>query len=270
LLRYFNPGIEIYGLFGGEEKEFGKIREKLGDKFGHIYPITGKNSKWKWKNSDLALQLWYAEIGHRLAFDMLHVIEWDLIILKPLSELYSHIPEDGIGLSGLTLLKKIEATWPWTSKEPYKTEWRDLLLFVKEKYKYDSEPYACIAGGACFPRKYLEQYSTMNIPELCNDELRMPLFAQILGFKLYDTGLYTWYDKNEEQFFNVEIQDIKTASIMNEFEKISGRRVFHPYRMIFCRPFIECNNWHRLYNTYRTVKNNVRNILWRSGIRDVL
>jgi hypothetical protein len=64
--------------------------------------------------------------------------------------------------------------------------------------------------------------------------LRLPLFGQILGYKLYDTGFYkNWFNAKEEKVFNCMAQDISLPAITKELSKTKGRRIFHPYRKIF-------------------------------------
>jgi len=88
----------------------------------------------------------------------------------------------------------------------------------------------------------------------------MPLFSQILGFKLYDTGFYRWFDKDEEKFFNIEIEEIKSNIIKRELSKPSGRRVFHPYRRVFSQSMVDYNRW---YNIYISAKNTAKKLLCR-------
>ena len=69
------------------------------------------------------------------------------------------------------------------------------------------------------------------IPELGNDELRLPLFARIFGFPLADTRFYRkWFDADEKRFFNCIGRGIDPGTILSELMKPDGRRVFHPYR----------------------------------------
>jgi len=247
LLRLFNPTIRIFGLFGGDEKYYQNIKKSLGNELEHIYCIPGKSAKWNWRNGDLALKLWYRDYGKDLLFDMLHIIEWDLLVLNSISQVYKCIPENGVGLSGLTLLKNMDKEWYWTTKEPYKTEWEKLLAFVKDKYNYNMELYACIAGGACFPKAFIEKYSATDIPELCNDEARLPLFAQIFGFKLYDTGIYNRFNVDEFKYFNLK-QQINTQIILKEISTVEGKRVFHPYYKVFCKLAV-CNHWYNVWHS---------------------
>jgi len=92
LIRKFNPRIKIFGLYGGKESQFPKYQKYLGSFFEHNYCIKGKSNNWKWKNSDLAIKLWYKSIGKKIEFDMLHVIEWDLLLFDSLDKIYKKIP----------------------------------------------------------------------------------------------------------------------------------------------------------------------------------
>jgi len=233
LIKKLNPGIKIYAYF--EEKEKYKPFEILNKYLEHVYFIKGKTSHWFWFNPDLAIRMWFKDFGKNLDFDVLHLIEWDLLLLEPLDKLYSNIPEDGIALTGLKPMKEIKDMWNWTSKEPHATNWRKLLSFVKEKYNYNQEPYACIGPGPHLPKAFLEKYIEIEVPELCHEEIRLPLFGQILGFKLYDTGFYgnKWYNPETQKRFNCMNKEIKIKIIKEELKNPNGVRVFHPFRKIF-------------------------------------
>jgi len=232
LIKKFNPSIKIYGLFGGKEEDYDGFKKILEKPYlESIYLIPVKDNSWKWKNGDLALVKWYNEIGKYIDFEMLHLIEWDLLIFGPLKKIYNKIPKGGIGLTGLTPLKKIEKDWDWISKEPGKTEWKNLLDYSKNKFGYKKDSFASLGPGTCMPKSFLKKYSKLKIPELVHDELRIPLFGQILGFKLYDTGFYkSWFNKEEHKIFNCLDKEINISKINRELIKKNGRRVFHPYR----------------------------------------
>ncbi len=230
ILKKINPGIKIFGLFDYKRK-YKKFR-KLDNYFENVYFIEDKTNKWFWKNGDLALRMWYKGFGKNISFDMLHVIEWDLLILDSLDNVYGKIPKNGMGLTALRDLKGIEKRWTWTSKEPSKSQWKKLLQFVKKEFKYDKTPYGSLGPGACLPKKFLKRYANVEVPELCNDELRLPLFGQVFGFKLYNTSFYSkrWFDRRQFKYFNCRGLEVELSTITNELKKPSGRRVFHPFR----------------------------------------
>lgn len=232
IFRKFNPKTKIYGLYGGKKEDIDNFK-CLEEYFKNIYVIPVDDPKWKWLHSDLAIRLWYRDVGKDIDFDSLAVIEWDMLVLDALENIYSHIPKETVGLTMPNLIKEVEDKWYWTSTEPHKSEWQELLKIAKEKYDYREEPYGCIAGGLYLPKQFLESFSKIDPPELTHDELRLPLFCQILGFKFMNTNLRTkWFNESEAKYFNANNEDIKISDIKSEFDKDNGRRIFHPIRKI--------------------------------------
>lgn len=230
-LKKYNPWVRIFGLYGGAESEFDKYEKYLGKYLEHNYCITGQTDRWKWKNSDLSVASWYRDYGHKLEFDMLHIIEWDLLLFGTLDEIFTGIKSDWLGLTGLIQLSNVESRWNWTSREPSRSEWLELLKQAREKYNYNYDNYAWLGPGTCLPKAFLEKYSQLDIPDLVHDELRLPMYWQILWFKLYDTWFYKkWFEPAEKVFFNCSNIDINVETIKSELQSKTGRRVFHPYR----------------------------------------
>jgi hypothetical protein len=225
-----NPEVDIYGLYGGDEAEFETYSEALNKYFVHNYCIRDKSTEWKWKHSDLAYAQWYRDVGHEYLFDAIVVLEWDLILFTSIEEAYARIRPDQIGLTGLVRLWRIRRKWWWTTQSENLQNWKALLKVAKRDFGYSSMPFGCLAAGASLPRTFLEKYSKLSVPELCHDELRLPLFAQILGFSLTDTRLYRrWFSKSEDVYFTCEKRSIDPELIKIELSKPNGRRVFHPY-----------------------------------------
>lgn len=131
-----------------------------------------------------------------------------------------------MGLTGLRLLKPVESRWQWTSQKPYRGRWLKLLEQVKETYGYSGEPYGCIGTGPCIPRKFLEEYSSIKVPELVHDELNYPLFAQIFNIKLYDTGFFRWFNDDWYRFFNAERMEVKKRTYYQSLRKGMGGEYF--------------------------------------------
>ncbi len=230
-LKNFNPGIKIFGLYGGDESEFTKYKKYLNHYLEHNYCIKDKSNFWKWKNSDLGIRLWHKDIGKNLDFDMLHVIEWDLLLFDSLNGLYKKIPRNSIGLTGLNPLENIKIKWTWAFEEPYKTQWEKLLKYAEDSFEYNEQSYASLGPGPCLPKDFLDKFISVHVPELSNDETRLPLFGQLLGFKLLETGFYPrWSDPKIMKFFNCHGREIPLGRIKNELKRKNGRRSFHPYR----------------------------------------
>ena len=85
----------------------------------------------------------------------------------------------------------------------------------------------------CFPKSFLGAYSELYLPELCHDEIRFPLVAQLLGYPLFNTKFFKkWFSEEEYKYFNCDRQPIDSQIICNELAS-NGRKVFHPFFEIF-------------------------------------
>jgi len=236
-LRAFNPEVEIYGLFGGESRQWAEARHLLAGQLVDLYNLRDRESLWKWQNTDLAVREWYCDVGHRVDFDVVHVLQWDLLIFDSLENAYRDVPFRAVALSGITTVDAIASRWHWTSNEPHKTQLTQLKEFAREHFADQQPLQACLGPGYCLPREFLSRYAAANVPTLGHDELRLPLFARLLGFQTVDTGFYRrWFDEAEEMVFNANGDEIQDSVIERELGRVDGRRVFHPYRRVFELP----------------------------------
>lgn len=235
LLRLFNPSTEFYGLYGGDERRAGSIVRSLGAHLEHCYCIEGRSARWKWQNGDLALAAWFRDFGERVSFDVVHLIEWDMLVLDALDRVYGHLPPRTIGLTGLLPMTRVNPTWKWISQEPFKSEWESLHRHVRDAYHYRGEPQVCKAGGLTLPRGFLEDYCRLDVPELSNDEIRIPLFGQILGYELGDNGYFDLFDETDRKYFSLWGARIGARDILGELARKNGRRVFHPFDGVLSR-----------------------------------
>lgn len=257
LLKKYNPEIDIYGLFGGKEEDFPSMKRYLRRDLKNIYRVKPKYQGWMWLNGDLAVSEWYRKIGKDIDFDRVYLLEWDAIILASLKDAYKNIPKEGIGLTDLRSIEDAFEGWYWLNNEPWKGFWLELLNRVRKKYNYTGDEKVSIFGLPVFTKSFLENYSKVNIettiyqknikenrwdykylPEferkmvLCHDEIRLPLYAEILGYKMYDTGFLPKDKKEEEEYFNANGWEVKLTTILEEAKNPNGRKVFHPYRKI--------------------------------------
>jgi hypothetical protein len=235
LLHRFNPGVPIIGLWGGHRFKLQEARQALASRLEDIWNIPVESPLWKWQHGDLSLLMWHRDQGRRIPFDMLHLVEWDLLPLASLDRIYGEKGRNGVALTGLTPLERIERDWYWTAVEPYATQWRRLQEHVRNRYGWQGPYLACQGPANAFSSAFLERYAQEAIPQLANEELRIPLYAQALGFEV--EGLPHIYreikDPKAMKFFNCEKAPIRTHTIRWELLKPWGRRVFHPYRKIW-------------------------------------
>lgn|SRR5215203_3581404 len=231
-LRMLNPGVEIHGLYGagpGYRERAVRLgaRRVLG--LDSLYSLQ-HDGRWNWKNGDLALLDWHKEVGRQLDFDVVHLLEWDLLLLDPLSDVYNSVPSGAVALTCLTPVSELIGCWTWLREPEALRQWEMLCAHAQTHWGPTSDPVACLGVGPSFPRAFLDAYASLAPTELCNDELRVPLAARALGFPLMDTCFRRrWADPDEDRYFNVGGAAVDPATISAEGHA-GGRRVFHPVR----------------------------------------
>jgi hypothetical protein len=219
ILRILNPGMPMYGLFGGAEKDVPQAKQLPLE---HVWHIPLDDPHWKWVNGDLCVRWWYQAIGQHLTFDMLHLVDWDLILLERLEKHFASV-RDGIAMTGITPMEKVYATWIWVAPLRDRYEWLKLKAYVERVYGYTHTPLAGFFCGASFSRQFLERYAQVEVPGWCNDEVRVPLFAQAFGLPVHDTQLgNAWFTASDEM--------ISPTTVYAQYRM--GMRSFHPVRTI--------------------------------------
>jgi hypothetical protein len=252
LMRRLSPEMEIFGLYGGASATLDDARSLETTGLTYVYHDCDKTQEWnKWKNTDLAVARWYCNVGRSIPFDRVHIVQWDLLFFAPLDRVYRNIPEGAVALSGLIPLKRIAHFWEWVVDPALSADSERLFTIARERFGYAGEPYACIGPGYSLSRGFLEAFSALDVEAVGHDELRLPLFAQILGFELADTGFYPrWKDPEIERFFNAGPwgdegtpspfgSEIDPALVASELAHEAGWRVFHPCRGRFDAAVIE-------------------------------
>src|SRR5690348_7771633 len=111
LLRRLNPGLALYAHFGGRPEEASDARAWASRCQIETTCTRESDPEWKWKNTDLLVLEWFLDRGRRQRFDVLYVIQWDLVLFEPLPALFGAVPTDAVGLSGLTDLELIRDVW---------------------------------------------------------------------------------------------------------------------------------------------------------------
>jgi hypothetical protein len=234
-LRALNPGLPIWALYGGPASEAPRARAAMSGRADHFSELPIGDSHWRWKNTDLSVRWWHRAVGTTLTFDVLHVVQWDLLLCAPLATLYPQ-PPDVVALTGLTRLDRIEHRWHWTLEDEASRGTAAQLAQVRSRYPHLGPARACLGPGYALPRAFLDAYVRADVSDAGHDEIRLPLWAEALGFPLSDTGFYPrWFDPEVERFVNADAAEIRPKDIRAELRKPDGLRAFHPCRESFTR-----------------------------------
>lgn len=189
LLRRCNPGVPVWAMYGGEASS----APDIGADHHYLLRLSGGLDA-RWRHGDICAREWFIEHGHQWAFDMLHLVEWDLLLLAPLEQLFGHV-RDGVALTHVRSLATLRAEgWVWARGFKHRARLALLRRHLRRHFSFaldDAQQKAGVFGAACLSRAFLQYYSRVAVPRFCHDEVRMPAFAQAFGMRVHDTGLRT-------------------------------------------------------------------------------
>ncbi|CAN5647965.1 hypothetical protein BH23PAT1_BH23PAT1_1440 [soil metagenome] len=234
ILKYYNPDLPIYALYGGQRGGLEQACLAVDELVENVWSFPGnKNVEWKWQHADLMLKAWYRDFGHSVNFDFLYSYEYDLLTLAPLIELYPDITDDTLALSAYTkFTDKIENTWFWTAKEPFKTGFKVFNEGFLSKYGIKRQQYICLGTGPVLPKAFLDRWSKTKDGEDVHDQIVYPAYAEAFGFKAVDNGMHPGFraPKEKQRYFNNENMQVPLELIQEQMEMPDGRRAFHPVK----------------------------------------
>jgi hypothetical protein len=230
LLKKVEPGIPVYGIYGGEAGFFQQANRKLGALLHDNYCLKVGDRYWKWLHADLTYKMWYRDVGRYVHFDRAYVVEWDLVIFRKLHSLFPQAHNGNILCTGLIPLEKVSRYWYWMNT----TNRARVEDFFNRVHKYYNRPfvkYASLGPGLSAPKSFFDGLTRLKIFEAdITDEIKIPVWSQLLGLKPESNDLYRkWFSYHEMRFFNANITPIRLRTIGRELKKKNGRRAFHPF-----------------------------------------
>lgn len=237
LLRKLNPGMRIFGLFGGDPDTEHTFRERLTPYLDDFYCFAPQATpEWKWRNGDLLLADWHRQRGGGLQWDSIVIVQWDMLVLAPMAELFGSLPRGSIFLSGFRSMEQepVEG-WVWVEGAEERQDYLRFLQHVRTRHSWEGDPTACIFIVVVLSREFLQKYVTISEPELGFIEYRVPIYAQAFGIDVQRDDRFTISAPggNPGSAVLTVGQPILLSTVIRNLVAPSGARVFHPYRAPF-------------------------------------
>ena len=235
MAKRLNPKEPIVGIYGGK---YGGLTREGGNpvyqSLSGIYEISNGDGRWKWKHFDVALCQWFREIGKNLPWTRLNIMEWDLLFIRPNTQVYSNLDTDDVGVTQITEESNLDPKWGWITGKR-KQSWILMKTLLRSRFNYEGPYYGSVGPGLSLPRDFLSEYSKIPddvILNDCNDEARIPNFAKAMGFPIKPNKNISPTEVNQDDtsIFNCKQQEVDTETVMKEFFKKEGRIAFHPFK----------------------------------------
>jgi len=236
ILRRLNPAIPVYGLYGGPGNDAGAFRgccDLLHDCYTTSAP---PDPLWRWRNGDLLLREWYQERGRFLPFDLLAIVQWDLLLLAPIDTWFAGMRDNDVFFSSARPVDAL-ASWFWTSDPKEKPSYEEFRRYLSADCHYYGSPWCCEFVMACLPRLYFELWLKIGRPAVGYIEYKLPTYAKMFGFDFHrciDLDTF-WFNPADHKAYNWRValtarkEPVHLLRVIAH--KLSGAkgRAFHPY-----------------------------------------
>ncbi|MHB8814745.1 MAG: hypothetical protein ACYDAE_15930 [Steroidobacteraceae bacterium] len=241
LLEALNPTVPVYALYGGDPAGAPAFREVIRDHVEDFwcYP-EAKEPEWKWHCGDELIRTWYQQAGRKLPFRHLFICQWDMLVMERIERLFRGIREDQLALSGARPIEDVATWWYWVSprNRDHYSRYQRFRSHLRARYGSDAA-WCCLFVVACFPRRFLDEWSAAHVPEMGFLEYTLPSYAKHLGFDFYsDAHFSPWWKGNpatthigpEGKSLNAGGFPVPWEVIEGHLGRGDGDRMFHPVR----------------------------------------
>ena len=244
LLRRLNPGLAIFGLYGGPLDDLGGMPGSLAHHFDDLYVFESpQDAQWKWRNGDQLVSAWHRDRGHRLTWDTIVVVQWDMLVLEPIAQAFGMLAEGEILLSGLRPVAEVERWWIWVrrNKRKHRAEFEDFMAYAADSFGYREAALCALFIVVCLPRRFLDRYVSAGVGELGFLEYKLPTLAQAFGIPFCrDHPFIPWWQDEpatrwcapRQRLLNAVNKDLDLRVIRTELERPGGQRIIHPFRCL--------------------------------------
>lgn len=240
-LRRLNPGVPIYGLYGGPPAGAEEACAPLRDRLDDLYAFPeARDGHWKWLNGDRVLAAWMRDRGAELAWDTLVLVQWDMLVAAPVRELFGGLRQGEAFFSGFRPMAEVSHWWGWAKgHDPEKAGMLGAFqALLRGEYGYGGPLWCCLFIVVCLPREFLSRYAAAGPPEPGFLEYKMPTLAKLWGAPVRtDLGFEPWWAADPStreaptsaRVLNAVGEEVSLETIQAELGRPGGARVFHPY-----------------------------------------
>ena len=220
IYRELNPELAIYGVCtaGISQKSKFQVVEEQCD---HLWYLPEHDAKWCWYNLDKVACMWFEEVGRTLDFEKILVVDWDLLLLEPVSNWLDQVGDNDVKIIDVWENRNPDANF-WTSDRfpEYAAFKEQLSLDYPHGYTLLN---AFLFAYGCTKSSF-EKFATqvIGLPGYC--EFRLPTVMACQGLEVSNFKR----PSNWGTFATVSGLSISKSLIVRELSNPNGFRMFHP------------------------------------------
>ncbi|HEV2863947.1 MAG TPA: glycosyltransferase family 4 protein [Pyrinomonadaceae bacterium] len=223
-IRRLNPGVRVFGLYGGEHAsvgQFGDAVELLDDLW--LHPEVP--AEWAWRNGDLMLGRWYSERGRRLDWQQVFVHQWDLLTAVPARD-FATSGQREILLPGVRPLDEVAAHWVWV--QPWSDYYGEFQSFRAHPLVAGRRMLASVFILATLTRDFLADYAEAAPAVPGFIEYRLPTLADVFRYRFAPSEVRPDWGDRGDPLLNGSGRGISPEQVRQRFLHGGQVKVCHP------------------------------------------
>lgn len=171
---------------------------------------------------------WYRERGKFLPFDLLAVVQWDLLLLDSVDALFEGMKSSDVFFSSAKPVGPIESSWFWTSDPREKPSYDEFRRHLIRDCQYEGPPWCCEFVVACLPRSFFERWLEISRPNVGFMEYSLPTYARMFG---HDFHRCAYLDTSEgwRALLSAKKEPVHLLSVIVHNLTTAKKRAFHPF-----------------------------------------
>jgi hypothetical protein len=220
LMRSFSRDAAFYGICTDRpenQRKYQPVFDELDDAWAFPYV----NPKWHWHNLDKVICTWFVKRGKDLHFDRLLVLDWDVLLLGPVSTWTDSVHDKNARFIDVQANNEPESNHWTRSCNP---EFLAFCSRFREMHGRAPVLHNAYLFAYALPRRALEDCAQEDLAYSGYCEYRLPTLLYHRGYQLENLPRpENWYP-----FSNVNGRSISRKLIRQQLAKADGGRLFHP------------------------------------------
>ena len=102
-----------------------------------IMYCPSRSPRFKWQHGDLCARQWFIDCGHRFPFDMLHIVEWDMVFFEIALHVLFRFIRDGVAITNVKSIYRCAWTGTGLPRPNAMPIWESLRGFISQKVRHD-------------------------------------------------------------------------------------------------------------------------------------
>jgi hypothetical protein len=146
---------------------------------------------------------WYREVGFAFEWDRIFLLQWDIVMYKPLDFFIGEVKNNQFAIPGVRDIEDVKKWWSWYDEGKIDS----FSGYLKETMRYEGPVLCSLFICALLPRSFFHHFFDREYSEEYFLEYKIPSLLKALGYEPFDAKWLSPYWAEELRDTYVPLQD---------------------------------------------------------------